>query len=42
MAYDNLKLDKGLYTCQKGFNAALEAIDPSDKYGRIRRISATA
>ncbi len=32
MAYDNLKLDKGLYTCQKGFNAALEAIDPSDNY----------
>ena len=32
MAFDNLKLDKGLYTSSKGFTAALEEIDPSENY----------
>lgn len=32
MAYDNLKLEKGLYTCAGGFTKALEAIDPSENY----------
>ena len=29
MAFDNIKLDKGLYTGSKGFTASLEEIDPS-------------
>lgn len=32
MSYDNIRLDKGLYTSSKGFNAALEDIDPSENY----------
>lgn len=30
MAYDNLKLEKGLYTTGKSFTQALEQIDPSE------------
>lgn len=30
--YENLKLDKGLYTTGKSFTQALEAIDPSENY----------
>jgi len=32
MAFDNIKLDKGLYTGPKGFTASLEEIDPSANY----------
>ena len=32
MAYDNLKLEKGLYTTGKSFTQALEQIDPSQNY----------
>lgn len=32
MSYDNIKLDKGLYTAGKGFTQALENIDPSENY----------
>lgn len=32
MAFDNIKLDKGLYATSKGFAAALEEIDPSENY----------
>jgi HK97 family phage major capsid protein len=32
MAYDNLRLEKGLYTTSKGFTNALEEIDPSENY----------
>lgn len=32
MAFDNIKLDKGLYSTTKGFTASLEEIDPSDNY----------
>ena len=31
-AYDNLKLEKGLYTTGKSFTQALEQIDPSENY----------
>lgn len=30
--YENIKLDKGLYTTGKSFTQALEAIDPSENY----------
>lgn len=32
MAFDTLKLDKGLYTSGKGFTQALEQADPSEQY----------
>lgn len=32
MAFDNIKLEKGLYTTSKGFTKALEEIDPSEEY----------
>lgn len=32
MTFDNIKLDKGLYTSNKGFTRALEEIDPSENY----------
>lgn len=32
MAYDNLKLDKGLYTTSKSFTEALEELDSSENY----------
>lgn len=32
MAYDNLKLEKGLYTTGKSFTQALEQLDPSENY----------
>ena len=32
MNFDNIKLDKGLYTTGKSFSAALESIDPSENY----------
>jgi len=32
MAFDNLKLDKALYSTGKGFTQALEEIDPSEQY----------
>ncbi len=32
MAYDNLKLEKGLYTTGKSFTKALEELDPSENY----------
>jgi len=32
MAFDNLKLDKGLYTAGKGFTQTLEDLDPSEQY----------
>lgn len=32
MSYDNLKLEKGLYTTGKSFTQALEDIDPSENY----------
>lgn len=32
MSYDNLKLEKGLYTTGRSFTDALEAIDPSENY----------
>lgn len=32
MAYDNLRLEKGLYTTGKGFTASLEELDPSENY----------
>ncbi len=32
MAYDNLKLEKGLYTTGKSFTQALEELDPSQDY----------
>ena len=30
--FENLKLDKGLYTSEKGFTHALESVDPSENY----------
>ncbi|MDE6659684.1 MAG: phage major capsid protein [Eubacterium sp.] len=32
MAFDNIKLEKGLYSTAKGFTAALEELDPSENY----------
>lgn len=32
MAFDNIKLEKGLYTGSKGFTASLEELDPSANY----------
>lgn len=32
MNFDNIKLDKGLYTTGKSFTQALESIDPSENY----------
>ena len=32
MNYDNIRLDKGLYTTGKSFSEALESIDPSENY----------
>ncbi len=32
MNFQNIKLDKGLYTTSKGFTSALESIDPSENY----------
>ncbi|MDO4363442.1 MAG: phage major capsid protein [Clostridia bacterium] len=32
MTFDTLKLDKGLYTSNKGFSKSLEEIDPSENY----------
>lgn len=32
MSFDNIKLEKGLYTASKGFTASLEEIDPSANY----------
>ncbi|MCD7723311.1 MAG: phage major capsid protein [Clostridiales bacterium] len=32
MAFDNIKLEKGLYATSKGFTGALEEIDPSENY----------
>ena len=41
MAYDNLKLEKGLYTTGKSFTQALEQIDPSENYAGWTLISAS-
>ena len=30
--FENIKLDKGLYTTSKGFTAELESVDPSENY----------
>ena len=30
--YENIKLDKGLYSTGKGFTAELESVDPSENY----------
>ena len=32
MAFDNIKLEKGLYTTSKGFTKSLEELDPSENY----------
>lgn len=32
MSFDNIRLEKGLYSTTKGFNAALEELDPSENY----------
>lgn len=32
MAFDNIKLEKGLYSAGRGFTAALEKLDPSENY----------
>ena len=32
MAFDNIKLEKGLYTTSKGFTKTLEELDPSENY----------
>ena len=32
MAFDNIKLEKGLYSTAKGFTASLEELDPSENY----------
>ncbi len=32
MAYDSIRLEKGLYTTGKGFTRALEELDPSENY----------
>ncbi len=32
MSFDNIRLEKGLYTSGKGFTQALESIDPSENY----------
>lgn len=32
MSFDNIKLEKGLYTTGKGFTNALEELDPSENY----------
>jgi len=32
MAFDNIKLDKGLYGAGKGFTQALEGLDPGEQY----------
>jgi len=31
-SYDNIRLEKGLYTTNGGFSNALEELDPSDNY----------
>ena len=32
MAFDNIKLEKGLYSTSQGFTASLEELDPSENY----------
>lgn len=32
MAFDNIKIEKGLYTTGKSFSSALESLDPSENY----------
>ncbi len=32
MSFDNIKLEKGLYTTSKGFTKSLEELDPSENY----------
>ena len=32
MAFDNIRLEKSLYTTGKSFTAALEELDPSENY----------
>ncbi len=32
MAFDNIRLEKGLYSSAKGFTASLEELDPSENY----------
>lgn len=32
MAFDNIKLEKGLYSAGRGFTASLEKLDPSENY----------
>lgn len=32
MSFENIKLEKGLYTTTKGFSASLEELDPSENY----------
>ncbi|MBQ7740585.1 MAG: phage major capsid protein [Eubacterium sp.] len=32
MSFDNIKLEKGLYSTSKGFTASLEELDPSENY----------
>lgn len=32
MSFDNIRLEKGLYTTSKGFTKALEELDPSENY----------
>ena len=32
MAFDNIRLDKGLYTTGRSFTQALESVDPSEQY----------
>lgn len=32
MAFDNIRLEKGLYSTSKGFTASLEELDPSENY----------
>ena len=32
MSYENIKIEKGLYTTGKSFTQALEALDPSENY----------
>ena len=32
MSYDNIRIEKSLYTTGKSFTQALEALDPSENY----------
>ena len=41
MSYENIKIEKGLYTTGKSFTQALEALDPSENYKGLTHLNAS-